>query len=231
MCPQRSVGFDNAHFIQSCKPVMVDLVVRGLALLAMIASSDAWGLPKRSMDRRAMLAEGGGWGAATAVVLGPTAANAGIDVSGLKMEPMPTGAPGVVASFSDAPRATKGNAALTGRWRAEDGSSRFVTLLPTKGLGFQLASVEGPDQLGRPVQWNALVGEVARRDTITVDYTKTGELYRSEHTGGIHPHARTTPNTAGGPADYRGVYFAASTSGIYSKDRVEFPDGTAWTRE
>lgn len=168
-----------------------DLVVRGLVLLAMIASSDAWGLPKRSMDRRALLAEGGGWGVATAVVLGPTAANAGIDVSGLKMEPMPTGAPGG-ASFSDAPRATKGNAALMGRWRAEDGSSRFVTLLPTKGLGFQLASVEGADQLGRPVQWNALVGEVARRDTITVDYTKTGE-YTAVNPQQAPTHTREPP--------------------------------------
>ena len=185
-------------------------------MLAMLASSEAWGLPKMSrVDRRAMLAAGGGWSAtaaataAAAVALRPAAANAGIDpglLSGLKVEPMRTGTPG--DEFSGAPRATKGNAALTGRWRAEDGSSRFVTLLPTKGLGFQLASVEGVDQLGRPVRWNALVGEVARRDTITVDYTLTG-----------------------GPADYRGVYFAASASGIYSKDRVEFPDGTAWTRD
>ena len=139
-------------------------------------------------------------------VIAAPAASLAVDVSALKLEGSNSAVDlnGVRLDNAKAPRSV-----FVGQWSDPNhpNGGRSITLSATQMLGFQLAVVELYNEAGQaPTALNALVGKVAGKQTITIDFTPVG-----------------------GPAEFRGIFFPA-TGGLYANDRIEFPDGNAWTR-
>ena len=187
--------------------------VTPLLLLSLLACTAAYNVHRTplqtssSMSRRSAAATAG---AAAGALFSPLAAPAidvsglpraggGVDLNGIKLEEGPNRDPAVA-----------GRQVFVGEWADPNhpNGGRSITLSNSKLLGFQLAVVELYNEVGEaPKSLNALVGPVAGKQTITVDFTPVG-----------------------GPAEFRGQYYAA-TGGLFASDRIEFPDGNAWTKK